>query len=41
LGGDVSASCHWFNHQIKSSLQFLRKTAWAWQRVEDWFIAEL
>jgi uncharacterized protein (DUF2132 family) len=26
---------------VKSSLTFLRKTPWARQRVEDWFIAEL
>jgi uncharacterized protein (DUF2132 family) len=25
---------------VKSSLTFLRKTPWARQRVEDWFIAE-
>jgi uncharacterized protein (DUF2132 family) len=25
---------------VKSSLTFLRKTSWARQRVEDWFIAE-
>ncbi|MGI8966193.1 MAG: VF530 family DNA-binding protein [Limisphaerales bacterium] len=26
---------------MKSSLRFLRKTPWARQRVEDWFIREL
>lgn len=33
--------CFQFNPSVKSSLTFLRKTPWARQRVEGWFIAEL
>jgi uncharacterized protein (DUF2132 family) len=29
------------NPSVKSSLTFLRKTPWARQKVEDWFIGEL
>ncbi len=33
--------CFQFEPSIKSSLTFLRKTPWARQKVEAWFIREL
>ncbi len=41
LGRRIPVRCFKFNPSVKSSLAFLRKTPWARQRVEDWFIAEL
>ena len=41
LGRRIPVRCFKFNPTVKSSLSFLRKTPWARQRVEDWFIAEL
>jgi uncharacterized protein (DUF2132 family) len=40
MGRRIPVRCFQFNPSVKSSLQFLRKTTWARQRVEDWFIAE-
>ena len=37
----IPVRCFQFNPSVKSSLTFLRKTPWARQRVEGWFIAEL
>ena len=37
----IPIRCFQNNPSIKSSLTFLRKTPWARQRVEGWFIAEL
>lgn len=41
LGRRIPVRCFQFNPSVKSSLQFLRKTTWARERVEDWFIAGL
>ena len=40
MGRRINIRCFQFNPTVKSSLTFLRKTPWARQRVEDWFIAE-
>jgi len=37
----IPVRCFQFEPSIKSSLTFLRKTPWARQRVEAWFISEL
>jgi len=36
----IPVRCFQFNPSIKSSLTFLRKTPWARQKVEAWFIYE-
>ena len=41
MGRRIPIRCFQFNPSVKSSLTFLRKTPWARQRVEGWFIAEL
>ena len=41
LANRIPVRCFQFNPSVKSSLTFLRKTPWARQRVEDWFIGEL
>jgi uncharacterized protein (DUF2132 family) len=41
MGRRINIRCFQYNPTVKSSLTFLRKTPWARQRVEDWFIAEL
>jgi hypothetical protein len=41
MGRRIPIRCFQFNPTVKSSLTFLRKTPWARQRVEDWFIGEL
>ena len=41
MGRRIPIRCFQFNPSVKSSLTFLRKTPWARQRVEDWFIREL
>ena len=37
----VPLRCFQFEPSVKSSLTFLRKTPWARQKVEAWFIREL
>ena len=37
----IPIRCFQFNPSTKSSLTFLRKTPWARQKVENWFIGEL
>lgn len=37
----VPLRCFQFEPSIKSSLTFLRKTPWARQKVEAWFLREL
>ena len=37
----IPIRCFQFDPSIKSSLTFLRKTSWARQKVEAWFIAEI
>ena len=41
MGLRIPIRCFQFNPSVKSSLTFLRKTPWAPQRVEDWFIGGL
>jgi len=36
----IPIRCFELNPSVKSSLTFLRKTPWARQRVEDWYISE-
>jgi uncharacterized protein (DUF2132 family) len=40
MGRRIPVRCFKFNPTMKSSLTFLRKTPWARQKVEDWFIGE-
>ena len=40
LGEKIRIKCFTENPSIKSSLKFLRKTPWARQRVEAWFLYE-
>ena len=41
MGRRIPVRCFQFNPSVKSSLTFLRKTPWARQKVENWFIGEL
>jgi uncharacterized protein (DUF2132 family) len=41
LGRRIRIRCFQFDPSIKSSLTFLRKTPWARQKLEAWFIAEI
>ena len=36
----IPVRCFQFNPGVKSSLTFLRKTPWARQKVEAWFVEE-
>jgi uncharacterized protein (DUF2132 family) len=36
----IPVRCFQFDPTVKSSLTFLRKTPWARQKVEAWFVAE-
>ena len=36
----IPVRCFQFDPSVKSSLTFLRKTPWARQKVEDWFVAD-
>jgi uncharacterized protein (DUF2132 family) len=40
MGSRIPIRCFQLNPSIKSSLTFLRKTPWARQKVEAWFIYE-
>jgi len=40
MGRRIPIRCFLHNPSVKSSLTFLRKTPWARQKVEEWFIAE-
>ena len=40
MGCGIPIGCFQFTPTVKSSLTFLRKTPWARQKVEAWFIAE-
>ena len=40
MAGRIPIRCFQNNPSVKSSLTFLRKTPWARQKVEAWFIAE-
>jgi uncharacterized protein (DUF2132 family) len=41
MGRRIPIRCFQNNPSVKSSLTFLRKTPWARQKVEAWFIDEL
>ena len=41
MGRRIPVRCFLHDPSVKSSLTFLRKTPWARQKVEAWFIAEL
>jgi len=41
MGRRIPIRCFQINPSVKSGLTFLRKTPWARQKVEDWFIGEL
>ena len=41
MGKRIPVRCFQINPSVKSSLTFLRKTPWARERVEGWFISEL
>jgi uncharacterized protein (DUF2132 family) len=36
----IPVRCFEINPSVKSSLTFLRKTPWARQRIEGWYVAE-
>jgi len=40
MGRRIPVRCFQFNPSVKSALTFLRKTPWARQKVETWFIGE-
>jgi len=40
LARRIPVRCFMFDPTIRSSLTFLRKTPWARQRLEAWYIAE-
>jgi uncharacterized protein (DUF2132 family) len=40
MGKRIPIRCFLLNPSVKSSLTFLRKTPWARQKVERWFIME-
>ncbi len=41
LAEEIPLRCFQINPSLKSSLNFLRKTPWARQKIEAWFVAEL
>ncbi len=41
LGNRIDINCFRFDPSIKSSLTFLRKTAWARKKVEDLYVDSL
>jgi len=40
LGRQIPVRCFLFDPSVKSSLTFLRKTPWARQKLERWYVAE-
>lgn len=40
MGRRIPVRCFQLNPSVKSALTFLRKTPWARQKVETWFIGE-
>ena len=40
LGRRIPVRCFLFDPTVKSSLTFLRRTPWARQKVEAWYLAE-
>ncbi len=41
MGEKVPVRCFLFDPSIKSSLTFLRRTPWAREKVEAWYVAEI
>lgn len=41
MGRRIPIRCFLFNPSVKSSLTFLRKTPWAREKIESWYISEL
>jgi uncharacterized protein (DUF2132 family) len=41
MGRRIPIRCFLHDPSVRSSLTFLRKTPWARQKVERWFIAEI
>jgi uncharacterized protein (DUF2132 family) len=41
MGNRIPIRCFQMNPSVKSSLTFLRKTPWARQKVEDWYICSI
>jgi uncharacterized protein (DUF2132 family) len=41
LAERIPVRCFMFDPTIKSSLTFLRKTPWARQRLEDWYVYDV
>lgn len=41
MGRRIPIRCFLLDPSVKSSLTFLRKTPWARQKVEAWYIADL
>ena len=41
MGRRIPIRCFQFNPTLKSSLTFLRKTPWARQKVELWYLSEM
>ncbi len=41
MGSRIPIQCFRYNPSVKSSLKFLRRTPWARERVENWYIHDL
>lgn len=41
MGCRIPIQCFRYNPSVKSSLKFLRKTPWARERVENWFVHDV
>jgi uncharacterized protein (DUF2132 family) len=41
LADRIPVRCFMFDPTIRSSLTFLRKTPWARQRLEDWYVHDV
>ena len=41
MGHRIPIRCFLFNPSIKSSLTFLRKTPWAREKVEAWYVVDV
>ena len=41
MGRRIPVRCFLHDPSVKSSLTFLRKTPWARQRLESWYVSEL
>ena len=41
MGDRIRIKCFRYDPSVKSSLTFLRKTPWARERVENWYVSEV